>query len=198
LEILDSLDRSLFVFLNGIHHPVFDFIMFWASDRFIWIPFYAVLVFLIIKKFGLESAYILVSVALVVVISDQFTSGIMKPLFERFRPCHNPELMEYIHLVGRCGGRYGFASSHAANTFGAAMFLWLLFRGAYSYPWLFFVWAGLVSYSRIYLGVHYPGDILIGGLIGVIAALIVFYLWLWSRKIRGKEDLCCNTSATVR
>jgi hypothetical protein len=111
LEILDSLDRSLFVFLNGIHHPFFDFIMFWASDRFIWIPFYAVLVFLIIKKFGFESAYILASVALVLVISDQFTSGIMKPLFERFRPCHNPELMEYIHLVGRCGGRYGFASS---------------------------------------------------------------------------------------
>jgi undecaprenyl-diphosphatase len=195
LEILDSIDRSLFIFLNGIHHPVLDFFMFWASDRFIWIPFYALLVFFIVKKFRFESIYILISVAVLVIISDQITSGILKPLFERFRPCHDADLMDYIHLVGRCGGRYGFASSHAANTFGAATFLWLLFRSAYAYAWLLFIWAGFVSYSRIYLGVHYPGDIIIGGLIGILAGILIYYVLLWIQKKRNNEDkLIFNTS----
>jgi undecaprenyl-diphosphatase len=194
LEILDSIDRSLFIFLNGIHHPFFDFIMFWASDRFIWIPFYAFLIFLIIKKFGIQSVPILFAVGLVVIISDQVTSGIMKPLFERFRPCHNPELAEYVHLVGRCGGRYGFASSHAANTFGAAMFLWFVFNGTSSFAWVLFVWAGIVSYSRIYLGVHYPGDIFAGSLIGILAAMMVYYLLLLYMKKWHKKNILADKS----
>jgi undecaprenyl-diphosphatase len=191
IEIADELDRSLFLFLNGLGSPYLDFFMLWASDRFIWIPFYAVLVFLIIKKFKFQSIYLLVVVALLVLATDQITSGLLKPIFERFRPCHDPLLINQVHLVGRCGGRFGFASSHAANTFGVAMYLWLLFRSINSHAWLLFIWAAFVSYSRIYLGVHYPGDIIVGAFIGFILGYIMYFLAKWLIQ-------CRRTALTIK
>jgi undecaprenyl-diphosphatase len=92
----------------------------------------------------------------------------MKPYFLRLRPTHDPELQDIVHTVNNYkGGLYGFASSHAANTFGVAMFLWLLLKPKYPWVVFLFLWATLVTYTRIYLGVHFPGDIVVGGLIGI-------------------------------
>jgi undecaprenyl-diphosphatase len=113
---------------------------------------------------------------LTILLADQVTSGFMKPFFERLRPCHDPRWEGLLHNYGRCGGLYGFASSHAANTFGLATFLTLtLSSKVKGISWLF-VYALLVSYTRIYLGVHYPLDIVLGALVGVLAAYLSWFL----------------------
>lgn len=109
---------------------------------------------------------------LTILLADQVSSGLMKPYFERLRPCHNPELEGLLYVYGRCGGLYGFVSSHAANTFGVATFLTLILRKKQKgIKWLF-LYAVIVSYSRIYLGVHYPLDVLFGALVGVLSAYL--------------------------
>ena len=101
----------------------------------------------------------------------------MKPFFERPRPCHSFEIGHLVHVANKCGGQYGFASGHSANSFGIAIFIWLTFRYYWRWTWLIFIWAGFVAYSRIAIGVHYPGDILIGGLVGL------FFGWLTFRVV---------------
>ena len=178
LDILKKLieaDQQLFLFLNQINHPVFDVIMFWFSNKYFWIPFYALILLYLVWQFGKKAIIIVVFIILTITLADQFTSSFMKPYFERLRPCHHPELTELIHTVNdKCGGNYGFASSHAANSFGLAMFLWLLLRSRLLHVYWMFIWAAIVSYSRIYLGVHYPADILIGGIVGIISGYIFF------------------------
>jgi undecaprenyl-diphosphatase len=100
----------------------------------------------------------------------------MKPLFGRLRPCHDPEISQLVHLAGSCGGRFGFASGHAANSFGLAMYVWLVFR--HRFPWiaLLFLWAAMVAFSRVMIGVHYPLDIATGGLTGVFSGWLMFRL----------------------
>lgn len=179
LEFLLELDRSLMLELNSYHSPVLDEAMYWVSHKFFWVPFYLVLVYLIIRQYGWNTLYVLVGIALVITFADRFTSGFMKPFFERPRPCHDPVIGHLIHTVERCGGRYGFASSHAANVFGLATFLWLLLRPWYRYIGLLFLWAILVSYSRVYLGAHYPGDITVGAFVGFIGGLLVYWLFIF-------------------
>jgi undecaprenyl-diphosphatase len=100
----------------------------------------------------------------------------MKPGFERLRPCQNPNLKEWIHLVGGCGGMYGFASSHAANSFALACCLIKIYSSKRWLFWSILIWAIIVSYSRIYVGVHYPGDVITGALIGIFISLLLNYL----------------------
>lgn len=185
---LEALDQKAFLYFNGLHHPVLDEIMFWFSDKLVWIPFYALLLFLIILKYKVKAIYILLAIGLMITACDQFTSGFMKPAFERLRPCYEPALEGMVHLVKGCGGSYGFASSHAANTFGLSMFVWLLFKTFSKWVFLIFLWATVVSYSRVYLGVHYPLDIIIGGMVGLIFAYLIFRLLEWwiSRKYNYK------------
>lgn len=178
IEKIIELDEQLFLYLNGLHYNSLDAIMYWISEKYTWIPFYAVLLGIIIWKFKTKAIYILLGIGLVILFADQFTSGFMKPYFERFRPCHDPDLAGMVYLVKGCGGKFGFASSHAANTFGLATFVFLLFHNIYKYTGLLFVWAFVVSYSRIYLGVHYPLDIIIGGIIGIIIAWLIYVLML--------------------
>ena len=117
----------------------------------------------------------LLAFALLITLADQSASGFFKPFFERLRPCHQPGIQEFVHTLKHCGGQYGFASSHASNTFALGIFMWLLYRNLYGQ--LMILWAVLVSYSRIYAGVHYPGDIIMGAILGLISALIVYYLY---------------------
>ncbi len=168
LETLKSIDTSLFLAINGAHNAFFDFIMFWASNRLIWIPFYVFLAWLLYRHYGKRSWYLILGAGLVVILTDQTSVHLFKNVFLRLRPCHEPSISGMVHLVNNhCGGQYGFISSHAANSFGLAAYLSLLLGKKIKYFTLLIVlWALLLCYSRVYLGVHYSGDVIVGGIWG--------------------------------
>jgi undecaprenyl-diphosphatase len=178
MDFLQSIDTQAFLIINGIHSPFFDFIMYWLSDKIIWVHMYIVFILLIVYYYRYKALFILLGVGVVILISDQLASGLLKELVQRLRPSHEPSLAAMIHINGGPGGIYGFASSHAANAFGMATFLWLTLK-----PWLnwmrywLVIWASLVSYSRIYNGVHYPGDVVVGILIGIIIGWTIAKLY---------------------
>ena len=188
IDHLIEIDEQLFLILNRMHDSWMDPVMWLFSKTEASIPLYAFLLFHIHKVYKEKTWGILLSVGLLILMTDQFTSGLMKPFFERLRPSHEPSLEGMVHLVnGYSGGSYGFASSHAANTFGIAMFLNCIIKK--EKPWIswLFLWAAFVSYTRIYLGVHYPGDILVGALIGVLFGWLVFVLYFRIRKMIEKR-----------
>jgi undecaprenyl-diphosphatase len=172
IEKLNQFDTELFLFLNGLHNDFFDLVMYYASDRFVWIPLYAVLIYFIIRNHRKRSWLIILLVVLVITASDQL-SVFLKNYFERPRPCHQEQLWEAIHTVrNKCGGAYGFVSSHAANTFALAFYLIPFFKQRNRFFSIFIIfWAVFISYSRIYLGVHFPGDVLFGALLGMIIGI---------------------------
>ncbi len=175
LETLIELDKELLLFLNSFHTPWLDPVMIWITKTFFWLPLYLFLLFLVIQNFKKDSWIVLIGIVIAILLADQITASLMKPFFERLRPSRDPNLQGLVHLVnGYKGGKYGFASSHAANTFATALFFWLLFKDRYRWMWVLFVWAIVMTYSRIYLGVHYPGDIIVGMLVGFIGALLGF------------------------
>lgn len=168
LEKLIQIDTNLFLFLNGLHLPFLDPVMVFFSGKLTWLPLYLILIFFLYRKFGWRVVWPLLGVVLVVTLADQTSVHLFKNVFQRFRPCHNPEIKDLIHLAaGKCYGKYGFVSSHAANTFGVAVFLSLIFKRRW-FSISILLWAALVSYSRIYLGVHYPGDIIVGAMLGAV------------------------------
>ncbi|WP_137403969.1 phosphatase PAP2 family protein [Echinicola rosea] len=176
IETLKHWDEELFLFLNAQHLDWLDPIMFGISGKLIWLPFYALLVYLIIRNAGKGSIWIFIGIALAILFSDQIASGFMKPFFERPRPCHDPRWEGIMFNYKHCGGMYGFASSHASNTFSLATYLLVTFhRKVKGFGWMF-LWAALVSYSRIYLGVHYPADVLVGAVVGMISAFVAWWL----------------------
>lgn len=182
IERLEELDKNLFIFLNSHHTPAWDEIMYWVSHRFFWVPLYALLLFLIVKK-GKKIAVVIVAVVIMAFFTDKGTVHLFKNVFERYRPCHNEDLKHFIHVAENCGGLYGFVSSHAANTFALALFLTLLLRDKIRYfGWFIFPWAALISYSRIYLGRHYPADIIVGALFGMVMALLTWYFFKYINK----------------
>ena len=167
IEQLIEYDKELLRFLNSFHTATLDTVMMTLTETTSWLPLYIFMAYIVIKDFKHDSWFVLVGLVLTIVLADQITSSLMKPYFARFRPSHEPTLEGLIHIVdGYRGGRFGFASSHAANTFGVASFYVLLFRNVRKWIGLLFIWATLVSYTRIYLGVHYPGDILVGAIVG--------------------------------
>lgn len=183
IEAIKNWDEAAFLWLNSFHWESLDPIVLQLTQTISWIPLYLLLLYLIYRIDPKNTVWILGGVMLTILLSDQVTSGLMKPYFERLRPCHDPRWDGMLHLYGRCGGLYGFTSSHAANTFGLATFLTLkLGKKQKAIAWLF-LYALVVSYTRIYLGVHYPLDLFFGALVGVLAA---FFSWLCVVVIRQK------------
>jgi undecaprenyl-diphosphatase len=174
---IEQADKDLFLYLNGHHSTFWDGVMDIVSGRFVWIPFYMLLLLLVFLIYRKRSWTVLIAVALLIVLSDQL-SVFVKNSVARYRPCHNLELQDVVHVVKGCGGQFGFVSSHAANTFALALFLSLILRRRWRYlPYLLFPWAMFVSYSRIYNGAHYPADIVCGGLLGMLLAALVYFAW---------------------
>ncbi len=178
IDQLTSIDKEVFLVLNGLHTSWLDPVMYMATDTVYWVPFYLFLLYFIVKEYKIMSLLVLAGVALTILLSDQITTSVMKPFFARLRPSHEPSLEGLVHLVNNYkGGMYGFASSHAANTFGTAAFLYLLLKKSKPLMGWLFLWAALVSYTRIYLGVHYPADIVVGGIVGILCGWISFKLF---------------------
>lgn len=178
IQQLIGFDQSLLLKLNGSDSLFWDGFMWVATSTMTWIPVAVALLYVIFKNNKIKEALLLmVLLALVVALADQIASGFCKPFFARFRPTRDPELMFLTDIVnGYRGGKYGFISSHAANTFAVAVFLSLIIRNK-SLAFVLFVWAILNAYSRIYLGVHYPGDILFGTLVGIGVGVVIYLLY---------------------
>ncbi|HBF04725.1 MAG TPA: phosphatase PAP2 family protein [Prevotella sp.] len=176
---LEQLDTQIFLFFNGFHNGYWDYFMMIYSDRFVWIPFYLSFLFVMFKNFPIKVVLTtLVVISLIIAFCDQTASGLLKPLIGRMRPSNldNP-ISPLVHVVqGYRGGRFGFPSSHAANSWSMAFFAMYLVRRSKLTAFLCF-WALLTSYSRMYLGVHYFGDIVVGTLIGFIYATIHYYIF---------------------
>lgn len=184
LEIIKNWDIQLFVFLNGLNSPFWDQIMWWFSGKLFWIPMYLIIIAYIIYKQKWKAIITLFFIALVVTLADQISVHAFKEVFQRLRPCHNLELKSIVHLVNnKCGGQYGFVSSHAANTFAVAFFLNMLIKNKYFSIFIVF-WAAVVSYSRIYLGVHFPLDVICGAALGSIIGILIYHFYTFTlRKV---------------
>ena len=184
LQALQELDLFLFDLLNVDGTYFWDGVMATLSSKVFWIPFYLLLLAWIWKDRGWKASLTLLLLALgAIALSDQTASGLLKPWIQRIRPCRpEAQLSIFVHTVNdRCGGMYGFASSHAANFFAMAMVIARVIRkSALSY--LVFFLAFLVAYSRVYLGVHYPGDVLVGAFIGCGWGLLLTSLYQLLRR----------------
>jgi undecaprenyl-diphosphatase len=188
LEELIELDKKSMIFLNSFHSPLLDPVMFVITKTIFWIPLYLILIYVLFKHLNKDAWFVLVGAAITILLSDQITSTLLKPWIARLRPSQDPSLVGIIHLVeGYKGGLYGFASSHAANTFGVALLIWLTLKNHVKWIWVIFIWAFIMTYSRIYLGVHYPGDILVGAMIGLFFGWVGFRISLILRNRKRSE-----------
>ena len=198
IEYLDKIDKSIFLILNGIHSSFWDKVMYWISGDTSWIFLYILLLIGLTIKYRWRMIFVILAVALAITASDQFSVHFFKEVFERLRPCHEPEISGVVHIVNNhCGGQYGFVSSHAANTFALAMLSSGLFQNKF-YSWFVFIWAGVVSYSRIYLGVHYPGDIIGGAILGIFIGWLVLVLFnIFDKKVVSKIGLFNRANSSM-
>ena len=176
-------ERDAFFALNGSDSAFLDRFMWLYTGKEVWLPL-AVLIIgvLVYKKNWRESLLIILAIALVVLLCDQFASHVCKPLFTRFRPTHHPDFMEQVKTVFNYrGGLYGFISSHAANAFGFATLMALIMKNRW-FGWTLFLWATLTAYTRIYVGVHFISDVVPGMVVGILLGYVVYRLYLFVRS----------------
>tara|TARA_B000000609_G_scaffold154335_1_gene143866 strand:- start:635 stop:1243 length:609 start_codon:yes stop_codon:yes gene_type:complete len=201
MDFILDLDESLFIFLNSLGSEYFD--DFWlyitAKESWVWLYIFSLILLLTGKKkenfipigfsfYDIKPTYrnwfsFLLGIILLIVFTDQ-SSNIFKDYFQRLRPCHDPDLIGFFRPVKEiCGGLYGFFSAHAANSFAFATFIFFMTKKNYrNLSLVLFIWATVVSYSRIYIGVHFPSDVIFGAIYGISAGLLFYKLSLFFFK----------------
>lgn len=188
IEFLNNIDTQVFLFFNGIHFAYLDKLMPMITAKFTWAPMYATILFVLFKGFHLHQGIaLLLGIVVSIALADQICATVIRPAVERMRPSNldNP-LSSFVHIVnGYRGGRYGFPSCHAANSFALATIISLIVRYRRCTVFIFF-WAILNSYSRIYLGVHYPGDLICGAIIGMVCGTLCYYVTCYLVGIRRR------------
>ncbi|WP_228851035.1 phosphatase PAP2 family protein [Aegicerativicinus sediminis] len=184
IEKLLEFDTELFIYLNNLGSTNWDAFWMAYTSKFNWIPLYAILLYLLYKQLGLKPLLVtIVVVAAMVLFTDQITN-LFKHGLQRPRPCQLDELADKIRLVkSSCGGRYGYFSGHASNSMALAVFIGFMLRYRFKYlKWILIVWAFLMAYSRVYIGVHYPLDILSGMIFGAMCGYGFYKLNLYLIK----------------
>ncbi|MEI6277680.1 MAG: phosphatase PAP2 family protein [Prolixibacteraceae bacterium] len=174
IQTISDWDKSAFLYLNGYHNELMDYVMTLFTFTPTWLLFYGVTLYIMIRKYGRKSVPVIVGLVLILLFSDQI-SNVFKHSVMRLRPSNDPAVAPLAHIFFNKGGSFGFVSAHAANAFSFATFSALLFRSR-GYAVFICVWALVIAYTRIYLGVHYPGDILGGMLVGILVGWAVFKL----------------------
>ncbi len=181
-QLIESIDQSLLLWLNSFHNGWMDEIMWIISSKWIWIPLYLFILFKLFRTYQKQFVRIILLIIIVIGLSDWISSGVIKNSVKRYRPSHNTEISQNVHLYSYSdgakyqGGTFGFVSSHAANSFAiATLAFFFLRKKSKHWKWLF-LWAIIVSYSRIYLGVHYPLDIIGGAMVGVFIAFVSYFI----------------------
>ena len=188
-EVLNGIieiDTDIFLSINRMHSTFFDHFMSTYSGKWVWIPMYAAIWYVMLRNFHWKVTLLcMIGLALTITFADQVCTTLIRPYVERLRPSNlNNPLSEMVHIVnGRRGGRFGFPSCHAANSFGLAFFIFFLFRKRWLTLFMM-AWALLTCYSRVYLGVHYPGDLLVGTLVGLTGAYLIYRLFV---KVSGHK-----------
>lgn len=184
IEALEKIDQQLLLFLNGLHAQWLDPVFYLISYKLTWIPLYVILLIYAYRKAGWKfSLFLLLSVIVTVALCDLVSVQAFKNVFERYRPSHNEDIGHLVHLVRDFsgqevrGGYFGFISSHATNHFGIAVIIGLLMKPIRKEIFaILLIWAAVVAYSRIYMGLHYPADVIVGAFVGSIIGYTVFIL----------------------
>lgn len=191
IDFIKKIDTQWLVAINQNHNEILDKFMWLSSDKFFWIPFYIIVLIGFYKLFPQNFISILFSIFILILISDQLSSGIIKPYFSRLRPSHEPILRQTLRFVNNYhGGLYGFVSSHSSNAFSLAFFVLFSMKNRNNLLIIAcFIWATTVAYSRIYLGVHYPSDVIIPIIYSPLIAYTIFRLFKISKLIQKNQRL---------
>lgn len=189
LQPLIELDQSIFLHLNGMHTPFWDALNMMLTGKWVWVPMYASLAAALFVTRRATAAIVLIAAVLVMIaLTDFGISSMLRPWLGRLRPSHpeNPLSLLAHNVDGYHGGTYGFPSCHGANSFALAMFMALTARKRV-FGWFIFLWAVLHSYTRLYLGVHYPGDIVVGAAMGALIGWAMWAISRWALRISGDD-----------